>query len=173
MPDLAELLTMARRVPPLPGALCKGHGDDFDLEDPNDPRMASAVRTCRRCPALADCRQWLAGLPPAARPTGVVAGRLVRPYRPPDRNRPQVRPSPKPRQPSMSDRCTQWLAERLADGPAEVALIAAEARRLGWSRSLAYAARTRLGLLTTGGTSRDDPAVWRLPDGEPQPEEEA
>lgn len=71
----------------------------------------------------------------------------------------------------MRDHCCDWLKQRLADGPVEVALIAVEARRLGWSKSLAYKARDRLGLRTSGGYDRDHPAVWHLPDGELQPQE--
>jgi hypothetical protein len=35
-----------------------------------------ALRLCHRCPALAQCRHYIDGLPKAQRPTGVVAGRI-------------------------------------------------------------------------------------------------
>lgn len=161
-PEIAVLEHLARQVPPLPGARCKGRSADFDLEDRDDPRVASAVETCRRCPALIACRRWLATLSRYERPAGVVAGRLVRP-RPTvsagTRRRPPVRPRPSP----MADHCAAWLAGRLADGPVTVAVIAAEARHLGWSKALTYRVRDRLGLQTSGGHDRDHPVTWRLP----------
>jgi WhiB family redox-sensing transcriptional regulator len=83
---VAELLAaLARSVPPLPGALCRGNGElwdphDREAETPEDYhyRRDAAVRTCRRCPARAACEDWLDSLPAADRPLGIVAGRVIR-----------------------------------------------------------------------------------------------
>ncbi|OBK27700.1 hypothetical protein A5634_22295 [Mycobacterium asiaticum] len=168
--SLAEFLTMARDTVPLPGAACRGRPEDFDVEDPKDPRLAAAVESCRSCPALDACAEWLAALTPGQRPTGVVAGRLVRPYHRPNASRPKTkarRAGPRPGDLAADG----WLAERLAAGPAAVPELAREARARGIARPTLYAACKRMGIETTGGTGRDDPAVWRLPAGQPQPKE--
>ncbi|MBN7411169.1 hypothetical protein [Mycobacteroides abscessus] len=63
-------------APRLPGALCRGKSEIFDVEDATDPRAQQALELCARCPALAACAAWIDGLPPTLRPAGVVAGRL-------------------------------------------------------------------------------------------------
>lgn len=58
-----------------------------------------------------------------------------------------------------------WLSARLAGaGAVEVSLLAAQARRHGISRAALYAARTRVGVITSGSPyDRDDPIRWALP----------
>jgi hypothetical protein len=53
----AEVL---HRVPRLPGALCTGQPALFDGDDAAG--RDAAVALCQQCPALPDCRQWLAAL---------------------------------------------------------------------------------------------------------------
>lgn len=85
----ADLLTeLARAVPPLPGALCRGNPELFDPHDRDECepvedwhwRRAAAIRTCRVCPELGPCSRWLDGAAgdPELRPAGVVAARVVR-----------------------------------------------------------------------------------------------
>ncbi|WP_425003865.1 hypothetical protein [Mycolicibacterium sp. S3B2] len=67
----------------LPGAACRGRGEEFDADldgedrDAREQRLGRAVATCRQCPALADCSTWLDSQPRRRWPTGVVAGRVV------------------------------------------------------------------------------------------------
>jgi hypothetical protein len=75
--DLDAWLVAISAAPALPGALCRNRSRIFD-EQPHDPNGERnehrALYLCSRCPALNDCRCWLATLPPSARPFGVVAG---------------------------------------------------------------------------------------------------
>jgi hypothetical protein len=68
----AEVL---REAPRLPGALCSGRGTLFDGDD--TASRDAAVALCQRCPALPDCRDWLAALPRSSRPPGVVFGKAL------------------------------------------------------------------------------------------------
>jgi len=63
-----------RGIPLLPGARCVGHHLLFDAEETTASSIAMAVQTCHQCPALAACREWVDGLPPAHKPAGVIAG---------------------------------------------------------------------------------------------------
>ena len=106
---VAEVLDeLAHDIPHLPGASCRGRAELFDVADRHDPAVERAKAVCASCPALRDCRAWLAGLPRLARPCGVVAGRYVAP--------PKLRPAyePRPRTPSSRDRVTDWLRAYLA-----------------------------------------------------------
>ena len=78
---VAEVLDeLARDIPDLHGAACRGHAELFDIADRHDTQgIARAQAVCIACPALRACRRWLAGLPRLARPCGVVAGRYVAP----------------------------------------------------------------------------------------------
>ena len=80
---VAELLAaLARSVPPLPGALCRGNGELWDPHDREAEdyhyRRDAAIRVCRACPALARCAEYLDSTPAADRPLGIVAGRVIR-----------------------------------------------------------------------------------------------
>jgi WhiB family redox-sensing transcriptional regulator len=81
------LAGLALGIPALPGALCVGSADLFDprdkaAEDAEDVayRHEAALQLCASCPARARCEEWLAGLDPGDpyRPTGIVAGQLIR-----------------------------------------------------------------------------------------------
>ncbi|WP_156628408.1 WhiB family transcriptional regulator [Mycobacterium sp. 1274756.6] len=63
----------------LPGAACQGRGDLFTSEHPGDQAQALAI--CTRCPVLADCQQWVARLPRAHIPPGIVTGHQPDPAR--------------------------------------------------------------------------------------------
>jgi hypothetical protein len=91
---LQELLGALAGIPPLPGALCRGQWNLFD--EANDPgAIEAATRTCELCPALDRCRQWVNGLPPRNRPTGVVAGQLhPLPVGRPKSNQPTMKGTP-------------------------------------------------------------------------------
>jgi len=47
-----------------------------DLMDPGDDdlKIDAAKITCRHCPVLVDCREWVLGLPASADPGGITAG---------------------------------------------------------------------------------------------------
>lgn len=70
------------RIPHLPGARCRGHGELFDEHPTDDPRWKQtterALAVCASCPALGPCEDWLRRLEPYQRPRGVVAGRIIR-----------------------------------------------------------------------------------------------
>ena len=65
-------------IPTLDGANCAGQWSLFDEPEKKDRDRTDvvdyALRLCELCPALADCRAWLNGLPLDERPTGVIAG---------------------------------------------------------------------------------------------------
>jgi hypothetical protein len=88
---VAELLDeLAHGIPNLHGVACRGHPELSDVADRHDQQViAQAKAVCVSCPVLRDCRRWLASLPRAARPCGVVAGRYVAP--------PTLRPAYEPR----------------------------------------------------------------------------
>ncbi len=89
---VAEVLDeLAHDIPNLPGAACRGHAELFDVAGRDDPAVERAQAVCAACPALRDCRRWLAGLPRLVRPCGVVAGRYV----PPPKLRPAHDPPPR------------------------------------------------------------------------------
>ncbi len=78
---------LAKSMPSLPGARCKGRHKLFDVapdwEDMSTRRYRydAAKRLCDACPAFTACRAWIEGLPDAERPPGVVAGLLINPRR--------------------------------------------------------------------------------------------
>ena len=137
---VAEVLDeLAHDIPHLPGASCRGRAELFDVADRHDPAVERAKAVCASCPALRDCRAWLAGLPRLARPCGVVAGRYVAP--------PKLRPAyePRPRTPSSRDRVTDWLRAYLAArGPVLSTEVIADAAAAGISCSTLYKARIAL-----------------------------
>jgi hypothetical protein len=59
-----QLVSALRGIPPLPGALCRGHWQMFD--DADDPVVTEA--------AIDRCRQWADSQPRGAL-SGVVAGK--------------------------------------------------------------------------------------------------
>lgn len=67
-------------------APCRGKWDTFDPAGEKEHRLAvaerhaEAVEFCDSCRLLEVCRGWLDSLPPAQRPIGVVAGRVVHPH---------------------------------------------------------------------------------------------
>jgi WhiB family redox-sensing transcriptional regulator len=67
-------------IPNLRGAICRGHDELFD--DYSDPVTVEwCLDSCKRCPALTPCKEWLNDLPVNLRPHGVIAGRVRRPRR--------------------------------------------------------------------------------------------
>jgi hypothetical protein len=71
----------AAAIPKLPGARCRGRSDTWDEYD--DPELVEyAIHQCNSCPALDQCRAYLAALKPSQRPTGVVAATVIRPRKP-------------------------------------------------------------------------------------------
>ncbi len=77
-PWVALLENVLAAVPSLPGARCRGRTALFDPRPSTDADRedaeATALALCARCPAADRCRAWFDGLPPKARPKGVVAG---------------------------------------------------------------------------------------------------
>lgn len=88
MTSLETMLGSLLGAPALPGAKCRGRSATFDPARPREPEDAVAQRhlqallLCDTCPARLPCEQWLNSLTPARRPSGVVAGRIVRPAKP-------------------------------------------------------------------------------------------
>lgn len=81
---LSDWLDTIAAAPRLDGAACKGSTDfdvdhDCDGEPPEarEDRLHRAVAACHGCPTLDACADWLDGLSPRQRPTGVIAGRVV------------------------------------------------------------------------------------------------
>lgn len=74
-PWIALIAAVVRDAPPLRDALCSTRDPRmFDGLTERDRERAIAV--CRRCPVLADCRDWYSSLPRSRLPRGVVAGRF-------------------------------------------------------------------------------------------------
>ena len=79
---MASVLAMIVNCSPeLPGAVCVDPAvrEVFDrtTESTTNAVRSAATDACARCPVLAECRQWVEGLPPARRPVGVVGGLIV------------------------------------------------------------------------------------------------
>lgn len=78
--DVAAFFAALLGIPHLPGALCRGRPDLFDLKPgtstDRDAVATQALALCRACPALANCQRWFESLPRKERPSGVVAGRI-------------------------------------------------------------------------------------------------
>lgn len=70
--DLVALLRDLTRVPPLPGAACRGHAELFDAALVN-VKITAALRICAECPVIEPCRRWASSLPARDR-VGVFAG---------------------------------------------------------------------------------------------------
>lgn len=74
-------------APALPGARCRGRHHLFDEAASGEDvgtvrrRHAQALQLCRGCPSLDPCRRWIEKLTPAKRPSGVVAGKVIKPRR--------------------------------------------------------------------------------------------
>ena len=75
---IAELLDeLARTIPNLHGAACRGHPELFDADRHDHQAITAAKAVCASCPVLGPCRAWLADQPVTLRPCGVVAGRYL------------------------------------------------------------------------------------------------
>ena len=158
---ISDLLAdLARDVPPLPGAACRGRSDLFDISDGRHRQaVEQAQAICRdECPVLRRCEEWLASLPKHRLPTGVVAGKFVKP--------PWLRPLPqrKPKPPTKRDRAAHWLASYLAAGPVLSTQVRADAAAAGIDIHNLARARRHLGVQlerTTG--ARGGQRWWTLP----------
>lgn len=79
---LDDLLLSLAGAPALPGARCRGKPHLFDPPTHGESSETAAARhfqalgLCSRCPALNQCRAWIASLPKGQRPKGVVAGKV-------------------------------------------------------------------------------------------------
>lgn len=83
---LALLAAILDGVPSLPDAVCPDWPLIFEACNTTDPEtrdysIATALRICRSCPALASCSAWFESLAPQERPSGVIAGRINTPGR--------------------------------------------------------------------------------------------
>jgi len=67
-------------APNMPDAACKANHALHDEYRPGEvdatERHAAAFTICATCRELQQCREWVEGLRPSQRPSGVVAGRL-------------------------------------------------------------------------------------------------
>ncbi|WP_052960313.1 hypothetical protein [Mycobacterium sp. EPa45] len=157
---------LARAIPNLPGAACRGRhhlfdppGDGISGDHPDEvARRQTAVDICNGCPALTPCALWLASLPRRQRPAGVVAGRIIAEPTPP-----KLRPpaTPKPPRATKADRAANWLAAHMAavGGSDTSAAINAAAAAAGHHRATVHQAAQRLGVTITR-TSRN--TTWTL-----------
>ncbi len=131
---------MRAGIPDLRGAACRGHPELFDVADRHDTQAITAAKAvCTACPALRDCRRWL------ARPA--KAGAAVRCRRGPLCPPPRLRPAyeRRPRAPSSRDRATAWLRGYLARrGPVVSTQVIADATAAGISLSTLRKARIDL-----------------------------
>jgi hypothetical protein len=87
--NIESLLGAVLGVPALPGAKCRGRSHVFNEAEPGESREVVEQRhtqaklICSGCPALTPCRDWVNSLtPPARRPSGIVAGRLIKTPKP-------------------------------------------------------------------------------------------
>lgn len=90
MSDWDTTRALLAGIPALPGARCKGRSDLYErtigehradglpAKDELENARSEALRLCNNgCPALDPCRAWLAALPVAHRPAGVIAGQVI------------------------------------------------------------------------------------------------
>lgn len=149
----ADLLTAAAGVPRLTGAKCYARPEVFDLDSGSAPELIErAKHECRGCSAVTACGDWLDGLAPSARPSGVVAGRLIAQAASAD-------PAPKVD-------AVQWLVDFLTHGPTEARKVTAAAAVVGIGRSKLAAARQAAGVVFTRPT-RGRPSMWFPPPAAP------
>jgi hypothetical protein len=151
--DLAGLLAELAAFPHLTGAACRGRAAMFDGRTPRAVAEAQAI--CFRCPALSACRTWLAATPVNRRPSGVIAGQLVKPrtgagnaaWLPAmtGRRHHHTEPGSRPAAPRR-DQAAAFLARALADGPVRIDDLAAAAHAAGIGRHQLYRARPLLGV---------------------------
>jgi hypothetical protein len=157
--SVTELLDeLAHDIPDLHDAACRGHPEVFDVADRHDTQaIAQAKAVCQSCPALRDCRDWLASLPRAMRPSGVIAGRYLGP---PPRPPPYV---PVPREPSAPDRAAAWLSAYLVEHGGAVlgGQAIADAAVAGFSASTLRHARIALGVRLERVPGRGARHEWR------------
>lgn len=143
---VVDLLTLAARAPQLPGALCKGRPETFDLDGNATQKVRAAIALCHCCPALLPCTEYLAATPADQRPSGVVAGQLLQPgpvrsVGGPRASSPRTTPQASP----MADKATAWLAKYLRTHPgAPAADVRAAAHVAGIRKGPLYTARARL-----------------------------
>lgn len=105
---LDALTEFAQSIPRLDGCACRGEYELFDLRLPGDSEREAlesrVIQIClNECPALQACTTWLASLPVAARPCGVVAGQVVKPSA-----SPQNPAQNAPRKPPTALLTSQW-----------------------------------------------------------------
>lgn len=152
------LADLARDIPNLRDAACRSTNvhDVATARDHAAVKRAQAV--CANCPAHQPCADWLSSLPPHRLPTGVVAGRFVRPPTP------RPLPDPKPKQPTKTDRAAHWLAAYLADGPVISTQVRADATAAGIDIHNLARARRHLGVqLERLDGQRGGYRTWTLP----------
>jgi hypothetical protein len=77
-----SLFGMLANVPKLTEALCRGRAPHWDNPDDDPAVERLLVDQCRICPALPNCRAWVASLPPSQIPLGVTAAVMRRPRKP-------------------------------------------------------------------------------------------
>ncbi|MGV0781468.1 WhiB family transcriptional regulator [Mycolicibacterium sp. XJ775] len=158
---IAQLLRdLARAVPDLPGAACRGHQAVMDVASGRDrAAIAAAQQICAACPVLQECEAWLDSIPKARRPSGVVAGRFLAPPRVK-----RLRDHP-PRPPTKVDRATRWLADYFQrHGPVLSTQVRADAQRAGFDISTLATARHRLGVEVERITGQHGgQRLWTLP----------
>ncbi|WP_051288853.1 WhiB family transcriptional regulator [Mycobacterium sp. URHD0025] len=158
---IAELLRdLARAVPHLPGAACRGQQAVMDVADGRDrAAIAAAQQVCAGCPVLPECQAWIGSVPRARQPSGVVAGRFLAPPRVK-----RLRDHP-PRPPTKADRATRWLADYFQrHGPVISTQVRADAQRAGFDISTLATARHRLGVEVERITGQHGgQRLWTLP----------
>ena len=98
----ALLAAVLADLPQLDGAACRDRAPWFDVDHVGDEtddqraaRLAAAAAVCRRCPALAPCRDLVRRLPAAQR-RGVWGGQVY--------GRPSPRPTCSPQRPAERPR---------------------------------------------------------------------
>lgn len=160
-PVITELLdALARDIPSLPGAACRGHEAVMDVATGRDRAgVAAAQAICATCPAFHDCKDWLDNLPKSRRPGGVVAGRYNR------APSPQPRPERPPQPPTRADRATSWLRDYLQlRGPTISTQLRADAQAAGHTLSAVHVAGRRLGVRLERLTgTRGGQHLWSFP----------
>ena len=71
---------MRAGIPDLRGAACRGHPELFDVAVRHDTQAITAAKAvCTACPALRDCRRWLARPAKAGAAVRCRGGPLCRP----------------------------------------------------------------------------------------------
>jgi hypothetical protein len=186
--DLAGLLAELAQLPRFDGARCRGNSELFDVAGHgrrDREQVAAAIALCLECPALRDCAEWLDSLSPYERPSGIVAGRLVRPAAHGGGGVPEgastgggitgrgitgmrVRVVRSRRAAPRRDRAAEWLRAALTDagGSAVSDVILQAALAVGFDRKLLFKARRQLGVTSdrgVAGIGDGNRTLWTLP----------